>query len=66
MREYGFSLIVDFVLIRENTSQWTPVFSHILCSVNICLSFSLKKEKKFLQGGSEHIFSGNEHTNKKR
>ena len=24
--------IVDFVLIRENMSQWKPVFSHILCS----------------------------------
>ena len=22
----------DFVLIRENTGQWKPVFSHILCS----------------------------------
>ena len=41
MREYGFSLthilpyrdrIVDSVLIRENTGQWKPVFSHILCS----------------------------------
>ena len=41
MREYGFSLtriflykdtIYDFVLIRENTGQWKPVFSHILCS----------------------------------
>ena len=42
MREYGFSLtsilsyedrIVDSVLIRENTGQRKPVFSHILCSV---------------------------------
>ena len=41
MREYGFSLtcilpykdrIYNYVLIRENTGQWTPVFSHILCS----------------------------------
>ena len=41
MREYEFSLthilpykdkVVDFVLIRENTGQWKPVFSHILCS----------------------------------
>ena len=27
-----FENIVDFVLIRENTGQWKPVFSHILCS----------------------------------
>ena len=41
MRECGFSLtrilpykdrIYDSVLIRENTGQWKPVFSHILCS----------------------------------
>ena len=41
MREYGFSWIrilpyknkiCDFVLIRENTGHWKPVFSHILCS----------------------------------
>ena len=41
MREYGFSLtrilpdkdkIYDFVLIRESTAQWKPVFSHIICS----------------------------------
>ena len=41
MREYEFSLtrihpykdrIWDSVLIRENTGQWKPVFSHILCS----------------------------------
>ena len=40
MREYGFSLnnilpyknkIYDFVLIRENTVQWKPVFSHVQC-----------------------------------
>ena len=24
--------IVDSVLIRENTGQWKPVFSHVLCS----------------------------------
>ena len=24
--------IYDFVLIRENTGQWKPVFQHILCS----------------------------------
>ena len=38
MREYGFSLtrilpykdkIVDFVLIRENSGQWKPLFSYI-------------------------------------
>ena len=42
MREYGFSQtrilsqkdkMVDFVLMRESTGQWKPVFSHILCSV---------------------------------
>ena len=42
MPEYGFLLncifpykdrTVDSVLIRENTGQWKPVFSHILCSV---------------------------------
>ena len=42
MQEYGFSLtrilpyrdkIYDFVLMWENTGQWKPVFSHILCSV---------------------------------
>ena len=41
MREYEFSLtrflpykdkIYDFLLIRENTGQWKPVFSHILRS----------------------------------
>ena len=41
MREYGFSVtcvlpyndtIYDFVLIRENTGHWKPVFLHILCS----------------------------------
>ena len=24
--------VVDFVLIRENTGHWKPVFSHVLCS----------------------------------
>ena len=41
MREYGFSVtcilpyndtVYDFVLIRENTGHWKPVFLHILCS----------------------------------
>ena len=41
MQEYGFSLThffpyndrtIDSVLIRENTGQWKPVFSHILRS----------------------------------
>ena len=41
MREYGFSLthilpykdrIYDFVRIRENTGQWKPAFSYVLCS----------------------------------
>ena len=41
MREYGFSVtfilpyndtIYDFVLIRENTGHWKPVFLHILCN----------------------------------
>ena len=41
MREYGFSLtcilpykdrIYNYVLIREKTGQWKPVFSHILYS----------------------------------
>ena len=41
MREYGFSLthilqykdkIEYFVLMRQNTGQWKPVFSYILCS----------------------------------
>ena len=43
MRKYVFSLtrilpyndrIYDSVLIRKNTGQWKPVFSHILCSVS--------------------------------
>ena len=44
MRRYGFSLTVfssirkDFVLIRENTGQWKPVFSHILCSAIECFN----------------------------
>ena len=51
MREYGFSLtrilpyknrIVGSVLIRENTGQWKPVFSNILCSLNI-LKFIIVK-----------------------
>ena len=46
MREYGFSLtlilpyidkIINFVLIRENTRQWKPVLSHILCSITYLL-----------------------------
>ena len=41
MREYGLSLTqilpykkstYDSVLIPENTGQWKPVVSHILCS----------------------------------
>ena len=43
MRKYGFSLtsilphedrIYDSAFIRENTGQWKPFFSYILCSVN--------------------------------
>ena len=34
-----FSSIVDSVLIRENTGQWTTVFSHILCSADISVMF---------------------------
>ena len=45
MREYGFSLkcilpyddrVYDYVLLRENTGQRKPVFSHILRSVFAC------------------------------
>ena len=44
MREYGFSpvhilpckdKIFDFFHIQENTGQWKPAFSHILCSVTV-------------------------------
>ena len=54
MQEYGFSLtrtlpykenIVDFVLIRENTGQWKPVFSCILCGV---MNYRVIKEYTFL------------------
>ena len=34
--------IVGSVLIRENKGQWKPVFSHILCSLNI-LKFIIVK-----------------------
>ena len=51
MREYEFSLIrilpyedriVNSVLIRENTGQWKPAFSHILCR-KCEETFTLKK-----------------------
>ena len=46
MGEYGcpymlVSLYVG-VLIRENTGEWNPVFSHILCSVNYSLFTELQ------------------------
>ena len=51
MQGYGFSMtrilpykdkIYNFVLTRENTGQWKPVFSHILCS-DIFNSFHYSK-----------------------
>ena len=53
MREYEFLLtrilpykgkIYDFVLIRENTGQRKPVFSHILCSGKLLLHRNIKKK----------------------
>ena len=52
MQKYEFSLtcilphkdrIYDSVIIRENTGQWKPVFSHILCSVNVSIVLLLFK-----------------------
>ena len=52
MREYGFSLIrilaykdriYDSILIRENTGQQNPVFSHILGSVHLKTIGSIMK-----------------------
>ena len=39
MREYG---LVDSVFIRENTSQWKPKFSPILCSVRFLFFYCIK------------------------
>ena len=55
MREYGFSLIhvlpykgriVDSVLMLENTDQWKPVFSHVLCSKIVDFQSKLWKENQ--------------------
>ena len=54
MREYGFSLtrilpskdrIYDSVFIWDNTGQWKPVFSHILCSVKISEDYDAEKNQ---------------------
>ena len=39
--------IVDFVLIRENTAQWKPVFSHILCSAETRVNFNTDSLESF-------------------
>ena len=59
MQKYRFSLtrilpyedrIYNSVLMRKNTGQWNPVFSHILCSVTITAGIekykSIIKKKK--------------------
>ena len=43
----GFHWTVDFVLIRDNTGQWKPVFSLFLCSesfkiINCFINFCTK------------------------
>ena len=64
MREYVFSLtrifpykdrIEDSVLIRENTGQWKPVFSHILSSVKHL--FLVVKMKMLLMNFSDPYFA---------
>ena len=71
MREYGFSLtrilpykdrIYDFILRRENTGQWKPVISHILCSVFLvqtqrCIQNPVKHLRWILTGFWLHLWN---------
>ena len=58
MREYGLSLtrvlpykdkILDFLLIRENTGQWKPVFLHILYSESAQITHTYSGGWSFLE-----------------
>ena len=69
MQEYGFSLtrilpyrdrIYNSILILENTGQWKPVFSHILCIAISCNIVKLEKVwHKFYLTQSQQLHTKN-------